>query len=346
MDIEKLNISIVDGVTKLGDVNVGATIRKVNEIIDAVNNADPKSTKVLVTGDTSNPSAGYVSVHGLRKEDLDCPTYLAEVGEYVVLHARSNNDDYEFDSWSDGFKLKDRTILVDSSMVPGGITLEATFTGTTVMVTPTTNDPSMGNVSGGGNVTKGSDVTLVANPNTYYRFKEWQKNGVRIPDAGATYTFKATEDIALKAIFEAAPIGVIGVTAQTVENGIQLNSVSAENADTYEMSVNDGEYESFNPGVVISTQAKLKFRASNSVTGVTPKICGEMVCETDANKKPYTFSIYSTIHSFKYKTSEGAEYGNETEPGYANKVALVEGTRYYILCNGEEYEVYILPSNS
>ena len=66
-----------------------------------------------------------------------------------------------------------------------------------------TQDIMRGTVSGSGTFAGGESVTVTATPNTGYTFKEWRANG-SVVSTDAAYTFEATRDIALEAIFYAA----------------------------------------------------------------------------------------------------------------------------------------------
>lgn len=65
------------------------------------------------------------------------------------------------------------------------------------------NDIAYGKISGSGLVQLGASVTLTAAPNTGYKFTAWQENGQTVSRDRA-YTFTATGNRALTAVFEAA----------------------------------------------------------------------------------------------------------------------------------------------
>ena len=58
-----------------------------------------------------------------------------------------------------------------------------------------------GTVTGGETVNEGTAVTLTATPNSGYHFVRWEENGTAV-STDATYTFTATSDCTLTAIFE------------------------------------------------------------------------------------------------------------------------------------------------
>ena len=57
-----------------------------------------------------------------------------------------------------------------------------------------------GTVSGGGSYAQGETVTLTATPNSDYHFVRWEENGTEV-STSATYTFTASHDCALTAVF-------------------------------------------------------------------------------------------------------------------------------------------------
>ena len=80
------------------------------------------------------------------------------------------------------------------------VILKKTFT-----ITANPNNETYGTVTGGGAFYDGTQVTLNATPKEGYNFAYWTTNGTesgKIPDAGATYTFKVTEDATYTAVFK------------------------------------------------------------------------------------------------------------------------------------------------
>jgi len=62
-----------------------------------------------------------------------------------------------------------------------------------------------GTVSGSGTFESGIQVTLTATPNSNYTFDGWYENGVKINEAGMTYSFAADSSRTLEARFTAIP---------------------------------------------------------------------------------------------------------------------------------------------
>ena len=72
----------------------------------------------------------------------------------------------------------------------------------TSAVTVKPNDTAGGTVSGAGNIELGKSVTVIAKPNPGYVFKHWIDQNGKVLSTNATYTFIASEDITIEAIFE------------------------------------------------------------------------------------------------------------------------------------------------
>lgn len=357
MAISTITNPIVDGSTVLQRATFEPLYRKINEIATAVNGLAPATpTKILIAGEPDDAIHGSVSIHGLTKEDLNCAAYYAEVGEYVVLHA-TDGKDFTFEKWVTGNSdtvvstQRNLTILVTSDMTSGK-TYKAVFAGSTVEISTSVNSSVMGSVSAGGTKQKGSQVTLTATPApissgssaSYYKFVNWQKkntDGTYSDISGATnamYTFTASEDAEYRAVFAAKAIGSINVKVEPITGGIKIVSVTADNANKYEISVNDAAYEVFTENKEITAQSTIKFKASNTVTGVEPAEAGEIVLDYDANTTPATLKMYSTIHQMNY--NETGNVQTTDNPTAANsKVTLTEGKHYYIKCNGKDYEI-------
>jgi len=70
------------------------------------------------------------------------------------------------------------------------------------------NDVTMGSVSGTGTMALNSPVSLVATPNTGYRFVNWTENGVEVSQS-ASYSFTAISDRTLIANFVSTTVTLI-----------------------------------------------------------------------------------------------------------------------------------------
>ena len=120
-----------------------------------------------------------------------------------------------FDSSSAGEKTVTVTYTED------GVTKTATFTVTIVEPVTTTYtisvsaDPSEGGtVSGGGTYDENASVTVTATANEHYSFVRWTEGGAEV-STSASYTFNATANRTLVAVFEAEEV----IYTVTVEPG-------------------------------------------------------------------------------------------------------------------------------
>ena len=82
---------------------------------------------------------------------------------------------------------------------------------TTYTVTVSANDAAYGTVTGGGTYDENASVTVTATPNNGYQFVEWMENGQQV-STDASYTFAATADRTLEAVFEVIPAQPAGHT--------------------------------------------------------------------------------------------------------------------------------------
>ena len=114
---------------------------------------------------------------------------------------------------------------------------------TTYSVTASSNDTSMGTVSGGGSYNEGASVTLTATPKTGYRFVNWTKNGAQ-KSTNTSYTFTASASTAGEYVANFAvsawtvtassndtSMGTVAPASSTVNNGgsVTLTATVADN---------------------------------------------------------------------------------------------------------------------
>lgn len=166
---------------------------------------------------TNNASMGSVTGGG---------TY--EQGNTVQISAIPNNG-YHFDHWSDGNTQNPRNITVNSN-----ITLTAYFVQNThyYTVTLSSNDYTMGTVTGGGQYEQGTTATCAAVPYNGYHFVRWSDNNTQNPRS-----IIVNNNISLTAYF-AANTGIedidnFGIIVYAKDNQIHIDEAIGEKISVY-----------------------------------------------------------------------------------------------------------------
>ncbi|BDX38408.1 hypothetical protein CYCD_17630 [Tenuifilaceae bacterium CYCD] len=90
----------------------------------------------------------------------------------------------------------------DFTNVTANHTFESQFEIDSHTITANVTPAGAGTVTGDGAYNHGATVTLTATANSGYKFKEWQVNSVQV-GTNATYSFTATADVTVDAVFEA-----------------------------------------------------------------------------------------------------------------------------------------------
>ena len=132
-------------------------------------------------------------------------------GSVVALNAIPKAD-YEFLNWNDGVTTAARSVTVT-----GNATYVAHFvsTSTTVYsVTALSNDPTLGEVTGGGTYPEGAEVTLTATPFGDAVFTKWNDDNTDNPR-----TITVTGNATYTAYFEVPAMYTITVTSMNPEMG-------------------------------------------------------------------------------------------------------------------------------
>ncbi|MBR1922500.1 MAG: InlB B-repeat-containing protein, partial [Paludibacteraceae bacterium] len=141
----------------------------------------------VITATSDNLSQGKVtgSVVGTDATFVSGNTY--DGGTQITLNANAESD-YAFLQWNDGNTDNPRTITVN-----GDADYTAYFAAAHT-ITGLTNNASWGTVAGGGTYAEGASVTLTPNPESGYRFVEWDDHSTANPrtitvgNADAEYT--------------------------------------------------------------------------------------------------------------------------------------------------------------
>jgi hypothetical protein len=84
------------------------------------------------------------------------------------------------------------------------VTLTVTDSGTQYNISIGASPSSGGTVSGGGSVNAGASVTVTVTPSGSYHFVRWTEDGTQV-STSASYTFNATSNRTLVAVFESIP---------------------------------------------------------------------------------------------------------------------------------------------
>ncbi len=148
---------------------------------------------------------------------VDVPTYTVDVSASPVSSGTvSGGGTYEdgqtatvsatpsigywFASWTSNGTVVS-TSSAYSFVVTGNTSLVANFKLKTYAVSATPSQAGSGTVTGAGTYSHGASVTLVATPNTGYRFASWTSNGTEVSTSSA-YSFVVTGNTSLVANFE------------------------------------------------------------------------------------------------------------------------------------------------
>ena len=132
-----------------------------------------------VSVSVSDPAMGLTSGSGIYAYNT------------VISIAAIPNYGYHFTQWSDGVTVNPRTIAVASDSL-----FTAQFAANNYTAVVTTNDPSLGTVSGGGTFTYLTQLTLTATPLGNNRFIQWSDGVTANPR-----TLVLTSDTAITAQF-------------------------------------------------------------------------------------------------------------------------------------------------
>ena len=254
-------------------VNLTAVPESGYHFVSWSNGLTTAAISLIVTSDTTvtatfeaNPANTYtvaVSVNDAAMGHVDgIPTEPVTAGTVVNLTAVADAG-YHFVDWSNGLTTAAISITVtsDTTLVANfeADPVEPTYYTVTVVY-----DATMGTVDGIPTepVTSDDDITLTARANEGYVFKGWVI-GTDTMSTEATYTFHATDDVTIEAVFAAktgiADVDMADVKVYSVNDVIYVNG--AEGHQVYLFDVN---------GRVLNHSAKagehVEFRVAN--TGV------------------------------------------------------------------------------
>lgn len=175
----------------------------------------------IVTVSVNNAEMGNVNPAGVN-------TVLAGA---TFTATATPNEGYRFVNWSNGSTNATIEVVVNEDME-----LVANFEAILYTVTVTSDNTTMGYVTGDGQFRAGSTVVVEAHANPGYHFVRWSDN-----TTNAHYEFTLTQDVTLVAYFEVDTQGIDDVEGSdaniyTVDNTIVVKG--AENLDVYVYDVN------------------------------------------------------------------------------------------------------------
>ncbi|MBE5922222.1 MAG: hypothetical protein E7269_05665, partial [Lachnospiraceae bacterium] len=202
-----------------GDNTVTVKVGSVTErytLMEAWDAENSKATVVLTGNDTSTQLQRWAK----RTEQYAAPGYSIKVssnntsygtvsgggtvnsGNSVTVRATAKSG-YSFIHWVDDSDNVVSTSASYTFKASKNMTLTAMFTNETrPTITVASNNTSYGTVSGGGTVSAGSQVTLVATPVGGSRFVAWKDSSNNVLSESATYTMRAYKSQTVTAYFE------------------------------------------------------------------------------------------------------------------------------------------------
>ena len=245
-------------------------------------------------------------------------------GSVVALNAIPKTD-YEFLNWNDGVTTASRSVTVT-----GNATYVAHFvsTSTTVYsVTALSNDPTLGEVTGGGTYPEGAEVTLTATPFGNAVFTKWNDDNTDNPR-----TITVTGNATYTAYFEVPAMYTITVTSMNPEMGsvsgggnfpmgaevtIQANPFGGYYFDGW----SDNNYD--NPRTITVTgdaTYSAKFSAQQSQTFTLTTTCNPMHGYVDGSGN-YPAGTEVTVTAVAYEGYE-FDHWNDNETQNPRTVAV------------------------
>lgn len=194
------------------------------------------------------------------------------VGSQVVVTANAASGN-EFLGWYDTNNNRVTASYTYQFTLASNTTLKAKFQAVSgISIQTAVNDESYGTATGGGTYTQGQTVTVHATPNSGYRFVEWQEDGVTV-STNADYSFTATQNRNLRAIFEASANNIKVELAKS-PNIAAITVTGAGNYATgtqvtVECRCTDSDYSFagwYNGSTRVSQNETYSFTASTNVT--------------------------------------------------------------------------------
>ncbi len=182
----------------------------------------------------TQPTATHYTIGTLSKIDLtpnDTATFTVQPNG--GLAAGTYDETITVKGTNGGNSTNTVNITANFEVTSGGQQPTPTYT-----ISASVSPANSGSVSGGGTYSENATVSLTATAATGYHFLKWTENGADVAGAGATYTFTATADRTLVAVFEAD--GGTTPHTHTFESGWTSDSTGHWHKATCEHDVKDG----------------------------------------------------------------------------------------------------------
>jgi len=276
---------------------------------------------------SANPAtAGVVTGAGTYAKDAS-----------VTLEATPNAG-YKFVNWTIGSEVKS-TETTYSFTASANVTAVANFELSdpevpTYAISVSANDDAMGTVTGAGDYTEGSPVTLTATPKTGYRFVNWTV-GSEVKSTEATYSFTASEALTIVANFEAIPkydITVKAVVPETWTNttiGIHYWGDGISGTSTPVATEKEGNWNKYTIKDVLEGQSvnviflngtswgSDKSKQTANITGITEDKCFQISAKTLDGEGKCTFTEVDCAADIKPEGDVYTVVGSSDELGLA-----------------------------
>ena len=264
------------------------------------NTVSAAATLIYTITASANPAtAGTVTGAGTYAKDAS-----------VTLEATPNAG-YKFVNWTVG-GVEKSTDAKYSFTASADVTAVANFELSdpevpTYAISVSANDDAMGTVTGAGDYTEGSPVTLTATPKAGYRFVNWTVGG-EVKSTETTYSFTASEALTIVANFEAIPKYDITVKAVVPEAwtsatiGIHYWGDGISGTSTPVATEKEGNWNKYTIKDVLEGQSvnviflngtswgSDKSKQTANITGITEDKCFQISAKTLDDEGKCTFT--------------------------------------------------------
>ncbi len=253
-------------------------------------------------------------VHGIESIDL---TFKTNDANYSIYYSRDRSFDHHIELSSstssntlfnfDGYLPNYFKIIntSNSNLNISSITLRHSCLNTYPLLSISSNDETMGTVSGGGTKITGENVTITATPKAGYRFVGWYDDKSNLISSNASYSFlMGDDDLFYVARFTYESYNLV-IESESLEKGSVSNSsgsynylteitVSAEANDGYTFA---GWYEG---NSLVSSSNPYTFNMPHSNTTYIAKFSINNYNLTITNQNPTLGSVSGAgVHPYK-----------------------------------------------